>query len=75
MPITRCAPYHTIAGTYIDLPWGEPSDGVVPLSSARLAGAQSELFVPASHEHLHRDDESVAELARILRQHAASPMR
>jgi hypothetical protein len=62
---------HTIAGTGGMASWGEPTDGVVNLSSARHRGAQSELFVPAKHEYLHRDTITVAELARILRDHAA----
>lgn len=62
---------HTIAGTGGMASWGEPTDGVVTLSSARHRGATSELFVPAKHEYLHRDDTTIAELARILRDHAA----
>jgi hypothetical protein len=75
MQISPAVRFHTIAGTGGMASWGEPTDGVVTLSSARLGGATSELFVPAKHEYLHRDDTTIAELARILREHAAEVSR
>lgn len=76
MQISPRVRIHTIAGTGGMASWGEPTDGVVTLSSARHRGATSELFVPAKHEFLHRDPITVAELARILRSHAAeAPLR
>ena len=39
MPISRCVRWHSIIGTRVTLPGIDPSDGVVPVFSARLAGA------------------------------------
>jgi pimeloyl-ACP methyl ester carboxylesterase len=60
---------HSIIGTGRRTLAGEPSDGVVPVSSARQAGDCSELHVSARHDKLHRDPATVAELTRILREH------
>ncbi|HEY5851892.1 MAG TPA: alpha/beta hydrolase [Lysobacter sp.] len=57
-------PYHTIAGA---LPGRSPqSDGVVPLSSAVIPGAESTLVLPAGHD-VHESAAGVAEVLRILR--------
>ena len=61
---------HSIIGTGGTAILREPGDGVVAVSSARICGVESELLVSAKHEKLHRDPASIAELARILRQHA-----
>lgn len=50
----------------------EPSDGVVPVASARLAGVDSELVVPADHFHVHQHPLAVREVRRILLEHAAA---
>lgn len=71
MPVNPTVHLHSIIGTGKLVPVGEPGDGVVDVSSARCPGVESELFVPAQHEKLHRDPESIAEMARILRQHAS----
>jgi hypothetical protein len=69
-PVNSSVRLHSIIGTGgIDKVF-EPSDGVVAITSARICGVQSELLVPARHEILHRDPASIAEVARILRQHA-----
>jgi hypothetical protein len=60
---------HSIIGTGGTNPLGEPGDGVVAVSSARHYG-DSELFVPAKHEKLHRHPAAITEVARILRVHA-----
>jgi hypothetical protein len=70
MPINPRVRLHSIIGTGGG-PLGEPGDGVVPVSSARLAGVCSEFYVPVRHEKLHHDAETMAELERILREHAA----
>jgi pimeloyl-ACP methyl ester carboxylesterase len=58
-------PYHTIAGA---LPRSDPKgDGVVPLDSARLDGAQSTLVLPADH-YLYDNPDAIAEVLRILRE-------
>ncbi|MDR0182010.1 esterase/lipase family protein [Lysobacter arvi] len=65
-------PYHTIAGV---LPRHcVASDGVVPLGSAILPGAASSLVVRSGHR-VHERPAAVAEIVRILREHAAeSPL-
>lgn len=74
MPFNPTVHLHSIIGTGKLSPFGEPGDGVVDVASARIGGVESELFVPAEHEKLHRDPESIAEMARILRQHARECM-
>ncbi|HEX4143617.1 MAG TPA: hypothetical protein VHY91_08795 [Pirellulales bacterium] len=69
MPIRCTTHLHSIVGTG-GICLTQPGDGVVPVSSARHCG-DSELMVPAKHEMLHRDPVSIAEVARILRLHAA----
>jgi pimeloyl-ACP methyl ester carboxylesterase len=46
-----------------------PSDGVVPLNSARLEDANSELIVPADHFTVHQHPLSILEVRRILIEH------
>ncbi len=70
MPISRCVRWHSIIGDPLITLHGERSDGVVPVYSARLPGACSERFVCARHAQVNKVDESVDELARILREHA-----
>jgi hypothetical protein len=48
-----------------------PSDGVVPVSSARIAGVQSELIVDAEHTQVQRHPNTVREVICILTNHAA----
>lgn len=55
-------PYHTIAGS---LAANAGSDGVVPVESALLAGAESTLVVPSGH-NVHESPLAVAEVLRIL---------
>lgn len=70
MPVGRQVRLHSIVGTGGTMLGGEPGDGVVPLSSARLGGVCSELLVSANHGELHHDPAAIAELRRILREHA-----
>ena len=60
---------HSIIGTGKPSWWGEPSDGVVPVESARLVGVASEIEVDAKHEELHHNPTAIAEVIRILREH------
>ncbi len=69
MPFGCGIRWHSIIGTGKSTLAGETSDGVVPISSARQAGACSELLIPAGHQKLHRNPACVAELMRILRLH------
>lgn len=57
--------YHTIAGVKAGL--GKQTDGMVPLDSAIIPGAESSLVVGGSH-HLYDSPEVIAEVVRILRE-------
>ncbi len=70
MPIGCGVRYHSIIGDGGVMLSGEPGDGVVAVSSARLSGVSSELIVPVRHRDLHRDAATASELRRILREHA-----
>jgi pimeloyl-ACP methyl ester carboxylesterase len=72
MPFSRHVKLHSIIGDRRPTLNGDGSDGVVPVSSARLPAACSERFVSARHERMHKVDDTVAELERILREHAAA---
>ena len=74
MPLACSVHTHSIIGTG-GSPLGGPGDGVVSVESARQAGVESEFYVPAKHEKLHRHPDSIAELLRILRLHAAASYR
>jgi hypothetical protein len=63
---------HSIIGDYRWMIGSGPSDGVVPIASAREPNVNSERIITARHVELHRDPETVAEVVRILRQHAAA---
>jgi len=70
MPIAPQVRLHSIIGTG-GISLSEPTDGVVTVESARHPNVQSEVYVPAVHEKLHRHPDSIQELLRILRLHAA----
>ena len=44
-------------------------DCIVPVSSARLSGVVSEVYVPAKHVRVHHHPTAIAELERILVEH------
>lgn len=69
MPINPRTRMHSIVGSGKLLPLFQPGDGVVPTSSARLVGVDSELFVNDWHTHVHRDLRSIREIERILHEH------
>lgn len=58
-------PYHTIAGVRPGR--REQTDGVVPLDSAMLPGAESSLVVGSGHR-VHENPRAIEEVLRILRQ-------
>lgn len=68
-PMTR--PYHVIAGTGLMPPEHARGDGVVPLESAHVDGAESELWVPAFHTNIYYHPQTIEEVGRILSIHAA----
>jgi len=81
-PVMQAAPkaewtrYHNIVGVVPSRTWlgsvSEVGDGVVGLSSARLAGAASEIEVPSDHLVIHQHPLAILEVRRILLEHAAS---
>ncbi len=70
LPFRAGVQTHSICGVVERPLHPEPSDGVVPLTSARPMGACSEKLVASKHTELTRDSEAIAEVARILCQHA-----
>jgi hypothetical protein len=71
LPYRHGVKLHSIIGTGGCLLGSGPSDGVVPVSSARLVGVESELIIEASHEELQRTPAVIREVLRILAIHAA----
>jgi len=72
LPISPRVRYHTIVGVYkSNGPLASSSDGVVPYSSAHLAGADSELAIPSWHS-VQETPAAIVELRRILRLQEAS---
>jgi len=72
LPYRQGVRLHSIIG---DDRWtlGEgDSDGVVAVSSARLLGVRSELFVDASHTEILKQPATSREVMRILLAHAAA---
>lgn len=71
LPISPGVRYHSIIGLY--KPHGDlehSSDGVVPYTSAHLAGAASEVVIPSWHT-VQETPAAILELRRILRLHLA----
>lgn len=69
-PVGPGITYHSIVGDRgKGKPLDESSDGVVPYWSAHVDGAASESVVPASHVGATGDDETAAEIRRILLVH------
>ena len=81
LPVMLTAPrgpwvkYHNIVGLLpnkgVVARFQRDSDGVVPLASAHLDDAASEIVVPADHMNVHRHPRSVLEVRRILLEHLA----
>jgi len=71
LPFNPGVTLHTIAGHGIHSPERARGDLVVPLSSAHLDEAVSELWVPAIHTSIYYHPQTIAEVQRILVEHAA----
>ena len=69
LPYSPVVSLHSIVGHNAAARGSEPTDGVVPVSSARLIGVRSEQIVEAKHATLHRNPATVNEVVRILREH------
>ena len=72
IPIDPAIPYHSIIGDRGKGDSPNSSDGFVPYWSSHLDGAVSEKIVPSGHS-AHQNPEAIAEVRRILLEHAASP--
>jgi hypothetical protein len=68
----RGAPFHSIIAALGDPSAEGATDGLVPVASARLAGARSELVVP-THHICFEDPRVVREVRRILVESTATP--
>ncbi|MFN0017471.1 MAG: esterase/lipase family protein [Pirellulaceae bacterium] len=62
---------HTILGVATIPSLRGPTDGVVPVASARHPGVRSESTTHAPHSKVHHAPESTREVARILSEHLA----
>lgn len=71
LPITPHVQYHSIIGTGCWMIGNGDSDGVVPVDSARLRGATTEMLVTDRHTELPQDPIVIDEIFRILREHAS----
>jgi pimeloyl-ACP methyl ester carboxylesterase len=74
IPLTPGIPYHVISGDRgkggnKDHTAPVMSDGIVPYWSSHMEGAVSELVVP-SHHSAHQNPQAIAEVRRILTEHA-----
>jgi pimeloyl-ACP methyl ester carboxylesterase len=67
-------PSHSIVASLRDSSLDGATDGIVPVASAHLAGARSELVVRAAHICLQRTD-VIREVERVLDEHSTRPAR
>ena len=74
LPITKSVPYHSIIGDRGRGDTPNSSDGVVAYWSSHLDGVKSERIVPSSHG-AHQNAQSIAEVARILKEAVGSKYR
>ncbi|MBB6429426.1 esterase/lipase family protein [Algisphaera agarilytica] len=73
-PIRDGVIFHSIIGTRVDdyAELDDTSDGIVEYWSSHLDGTASEKLVPAGH-NAHDHPDAIAEIKRILREHAGIP--
>ncbi len=67
-PLNPEVSYHSIIGNHSPprVPLEKSSDGVVAYSSSHLEGVDSEMVIPGSDHGVHRNDEGIAEIIRLL---------
>lgn len=73
LPLAEDVVSHSVIG---DIGWTigyGPSDGVVPVTSARYREAVSERYVATRHSELHKHVDTIDELQRILAEHLQAP--
>jgi hypothetical protein len=69
-PLNPGVAFHSIMGNQgKSVPDEQSTDGVVPYESSHIEGTRSEKIVPYSH-NAHHHPEGIAEIRRILREHA-----
>jgi pimeloyl-ACP methyl ester carboxylesterase len=68
----QALPFHSIIAAVGDPSAAGATDGLVPVSSAHLGGARSEMMVRAPHMCIQHSD-VIREVRRILIEHAALP--
>ena len=61
---------HSVIGSWGPMLGAIDSDSVVPVSSAIRANVVSQKTIRAKHANLHRDENGIEEIIRILRMHA-----
>lgn len=72
LAILECVQAHSILGNgRWSIGYG-PSDGIVPVESARYPEAQSERYIQTTHARLNKHVETIDELHRILHEHIES---
>ena len=71
LPFSPSVTLHTIAGHGNHPPEWARGDRIVPLPSTHLDEAVSELWVPATHTRIYYHPQTIAEVQRILAEHAA----
>ncbi|MEM9588175.1 MAG: hypothetical protein AAGA03_12915 [Planctomycetota bacterium] len=74
-PVSRGVQSHSIIGAGHMTPPLSEGDGLVTVGSARVSGVASELLVLERHMDVHRSTETIGEVKRILRLHAAQNLR
>jgi pimeloyl-ACP methyl ester carboxylesterase len=70
-PLNPQVRFHSVIGFGYRMLSGGDSDSIVPVSSARFAGVQTETFVHAKHTELHHKSETLQVLLQILGVHYA----
>ena len=71
LPIAQDVALHSIIGDKGNVV-GEPTDGVVPMKSARHSGVVTEHIVSAKHTEIQSKPETIELVAEILRTHVQS---
>jgi pimeloyl-ACP methyl ester carboxylesterase len=71
LPINPNTRYHSIVGTAYAPTSLARGDGIVPVWSAHIDGADSETWIPALHTDIFRRPQTIDEVDRILRLHLA----
>lgn len=69
LPVCNRVRMHSVIGKYRYAPTCKPSDGIVPVDSAREHRAITEKFVNACHTQVNKHPAAIRELICILEQH------